>query len=110
VDVSDDGCPIAIKFKDVNAFRSRTIERWAGKTFEPGACVASDRLAYFEAATKSGCKHNLFVTGDGPENMTLEVFTQVNTMIGNVKMLLQERITLFQKTFSTLSSRVQLPI
>jgi hypothetical protein len=85
VEVSDDGRPIAMKFKVVNAFRSCTIEHWAGKTLEPGACVVSDGLACFGAVTKSGCKHHPIVTGGGPESMTLEAFARVNTMIGNVK-------------------------
>ena len=85
VEVKNDGRPIAMKFKVVNAFRSRTIERWAVQSLEPGACVVSDGLSCFKAVTKTGCKHQPIVTGGGPESVTLEAFTWVNTMIGNVK-------------------------
>ncbi len=74
-----------MKFKVVNAFRSHPIEYWAKQSLEPGAYVASDGLACFKAVTKTGCKHQFIVTGGGPESMTLEAFTWVNTMIGNVK-------------------------
>lgn len=85
VEVTDDGHPIAMKFKVVNAFRSGSIERWAAQSLEPGTYVVSDGLACFKAVTKTGCKHQSIVTGGGHESMTLEAFTWVNTMIGNVK-------------------------
>ena len=85
VEVTDDGHPIAMKFKVINAFRAGTIERWAAQSLEPGTCVVSDGLACFKAVTKTGCTHQSIVTGGGHESMTLEAFTWVNTMIGNVK-------------------------
>ncbi len=85
VEVSADGHPIAMKFKVVNAFRSRIIEHWANQSLVSGAYVVSDGLACFEAVTKAGCQHQSIVTGGGPESMKLEAFTWVNTMIGNVK-------------------------
>jgi transposase-like protein len=85
VEVSEDGRPIAMKFKVVNAFRAHTIECWAKQSLEPGTYVVSDGLACFKAVTKTGCKHHSIVTGGGHESMTLEAFTWVNTMIGNVK-------------------------
>ena len=48
VEVSEDGCPIAMKFKVVNAFRSHPIECWAKQSLEPGTCVVSDGLACFK--------------------------------------------------------------
>ncbi len=65
---------------------ARNIERWAAQSLEPGTYVVSDGLACFKAVAKTGCHHQSIVTGGGgPESMTLEAFTWVNTMIGNVK-------------------------
>jgi hypothetical protein len=49
----------------------------------PSSRVVSDGLACFAAVTESGCQR--FVTGGGPEGVSLEAFTWVNTMISNVK-------------------------
>ncbi len=65
--------------------RKLCIDRWAAQSLEPGTCVVSDGLACFEAVTKTGCKHYPIITGGGPESKTLDAFTWVNTMIGNVK-------------------------
>ena len=47
VEVTDDGHPIAMKFKVINAFRPRSIERWAAQSLMPGTDVVSDGLACF---------------------------------------------------------------
>ena len=104
VEVKSDGRPIAMKFKVVNAFRSRTIERWAAQSLEPGACVVSDGLSCFKAVIKTGCKHQPIVTGGGPESVTLEAFTWLNTMLGNVKnAAIGAYHAVSKKAFATLS-------
>ena len=50
------------------------------------ACtVVSDGLGCFSAVQDAGCEHQAIVTGGGPASVTLEAFTWINTMIGNVK-------------------------
>jgi hypothetical protein len=34
---------------------------------------------------EAGCHHEAIVTGGGPQSVTMEAYTWVNTMIGNVK-------------------------
>ena len=69
----------------VKGFRNSEIKRWAGKHLEPGNLVYSDGLACFSAVLDQGCHHYSIVTGGGPDSVTREEFTWVNTMIGNVK-------------------------
>ena len=77
--------PIAMNLNVVKGFRASEIKRWAGKYLEPGSLVYSDGLACFSAVLDCGCHHYSIVTGGGPDSVTKEEFTWVNTMIGNVK-------------------------
>mgnify|MGYP000444467178 CR=1 FL=1 len=85
VEVTPDGHPIAMNMNVVKGFQSKEIERWSKKHLAPGSSVVSDGLACFASVQKAGCLHTSIVTGGGPDCVTLEEFTWVNTMIGNVK-------------------------
>ncbi|PCI43747.1 MAG: IS1595 family transposase [Proteobacteria bacterium] len=85
VSVNEDGHPIAMNMNVVNGFRSREIASWAKKHLSADSHVVSDGLACFNAVTEAGCQHTRIVTGGGAECVTIEAFTWVNTMIGNVK-------------------------
>jgi len=69
----------------VTGFRKRDIASWAKNHLCADYQVVSDGLSCFTAVTEAGCKHNSIITGSGPESMSIEAFTWVNTMIGNVK-------------------------
>jgi len=85
VSINEDGHPIAMNMNVVNGFRSREILSWAKKHMSADSHVVSDGLACFNAVSKVGCKHTKIVTGGGAACVTIEEFTWVNTMIGNVK-------------------------
>lgn len=68
----------------VDGFRTREIARWAKCHLSPDSHVVSDGLACFSAVKQAHCQHTAIVTGGGPECVTLETFTWVNTAIGNV--------------------------
>ena len=85
VALNEDHHPIAMNLNVVKGFQSNEIKRWAGKHLEPGSLVYSDGLACFSAVIKHGCHHYSIVTGGGPNSVTKEEFTWVNTIIGNVK-------------------------
>jgi hypothetical protein len=85
VSVNEKGHPIAMNMNVVNGFRSKEIARWAKHHLSPNSHVVSDGLACFAAVKEAGCQHTSIVTGGGPECVSLESFTWVNTMIGNVK-------------------------
>jgi len=85
VSVNEKGHPITMNMNVVNGFRSKEIARWAKRHLSVNSHVVSDGLACFSAVKDAGCQHTSIVTGGGPECVSLESFTWVNTMIGNVK-------------------------
>jgi transposase-like protein len=85
VSTDEQGHPIAMNMNVVEGFRTQEIARWAKKHLAPNSHVISDGLPCFNAVKEAQCSHEPIVTGGGPECVSLEAFTWVNTMIGNVK-------------------------
>jgi transposase-like protein len=85
VSLNEDGHPISMNMNVVNGFQLTEIARWAKQHVQPGSTIISDGLPCFSAVTQAGCRHTSIVTGGGPQSVTKEEFTWVNTMIGNVK-------------------------
>jgi transposase-like protein len=85
VSLNENGHPIAMNMNVVKGFKLTEIARWAKQHLTPGSLVISDGLACFSAVLETGCHHYSIVTGGGPESVTKEEFTWINTMIGNVK-------------------------
>jgi transposase-like protein len=85
VATNDDGHPIAMRMSKVKGFRKTEIFKWTLKHIDVNAIVVSDGLACFNGVSKAGREHYAVVTGGGPTSVTLDDFTWVNTMIGNVK-------------------------
>ncbi len=85
VSVNEKGHPVTMAMNVVDGFRSKAIAKWAKRHLSAGSLVVSDGLACFAAVSEAGCQHTAIVTGGGPACVTLETFTWVNTMIGNVK-------------------------
>jgi hypothetical protein len=90
VSVNEKGHPIAMNMNVVNGFRSKEIARWDKRHLSPNSHVVSDGLACFAVVKDAGCKHSSIVTSGGPEFVSLESFTWVNTMIDNVKRSMNE--------------------
>jgi ISXO2-like transposase domain len=84
VSLNGDGYPISMNMAVVKGFRLVEIAHWAKQHVQPGSTVISDGLPCFTAITQVGCSHINIVTGGGPQSVTKEEFTWVNTMIGNV--------------------------
>jgi transposase-like protein len=85
VSLNEDGHPISMNMNVVNGFQLTEIARWAKQHVQPGSTIVSDGLPCFSAVTQAGCSYTSIVTGGGPQSVTKEEFTWVNTMIGNVK-------------------------
>lgn len=85
VSIDDQGHPITMNMNVVEGFKSKEISRWAKQHLTMNCLVISDGLPCFSAVTEADCQHKPIVTGGGPECVTLESFTWVNTAIGNVK-------------------------
>lgn len=74
----------------VTSFRKKELENWAKKPLgEKTQYVVSDDLGAFTGIADAGRPHKAVVAGGGHESMTNELFTWVNTMIGNVKNFLK---------------------
>lgn len=85
VPVNEKGRPIAMNMNVANGFRSKEIAKRAQRHLGADSLVVSDGLACFAAVTDAGCQHIGIVTGGGPECVSLEALTWINTMISNVK-------------------------
>lgn len=85
VQTDEDGHPIAMRFTKLKGFRKAEISKWAQRHLVAGSLVVSDGLNCFCGVEAAGCQHERIVTGGGAASVTLDVFTWVNTMIGNVK-------------------------
>ena len=85
VATNEDGHPIAMRLTKVKGFRKAEIAHWAEKHLQSCCCVVSDGLNCFGGVEDAGCEHEAIVTGGGPASVSLEAFTWINTMIGNVK-------------------------
>jgi len=85
VALNEDRHPVGMSLHVVKGFRSNEVARRAKKRLLPGSVVCSDGLACFATVIDAGCHHTAIVTGGGPQSVTREEFTWVNTMIGNVK-------------------------
>jgi transposase-like protein len=85
VQTNAEGHPIAMRLTRLRGFRTEEIEHWAQRHLAAASLVVSDGLSCFAGVQSAGCQHTAIVTGGGPGSVTLEAFTWVNTMIGNVK-------------------------
>lgn len=85
VQTNEEGHPIAMRFTRVKGFSKEEISQWAKRHLSAACTVVSDGLGCFSAVQDAGCEHEAIVTGGGPASVTLEAFTWINTMIGNVK-------------------------
>ncbi|MFZ2169734.1 MAG: IS1595 family transposase [Methylococcaceae bacterium] len=85
VSLNKEGHPIAMNMNVVKGFRLTEISRWAKQHLQPNSTIISDGLPCFSAVKEAGCRHISIVTGGGPQSVTKEEFTWINTLIGNVK-------------------------
>lgn len=85
VQTDENNHPIYMRFNAVDAFRRKTMQEWAEHALALGTRVFSDGLACFRGIADAGCDHTAVVTGGGYASMENEIFTWVNTMLGNVK-------------------------
>lgn len=85
VSLNEAGHPDAMNMQVVKGFRLNEISKWARHHLQPKSTVISDGLSCFSAVKEADCYHLSIVTGGGPESVSKEEFTWVNTMLGNVK-------------------------
>ena len=85
VQTNDDGHPLYMRFNAIDNFRRKTMQEWAEHALKKGTQVVSDGLSCFRGIEDAGSHHTPVITGGGHASMENEVFTWVNTMLGNVK-------------------------
>ncbi|WP_281649235.1 IS1595 family transposase, partial [Parendozoicomonas sp. Alg238-R29] len=86
VETNEENHPLSMRFSMVTSFRKEELELWAKKHLSSQTqLVISDGLGAFIGIANAGHLHKAVVTGGGHASMSNELFTWVNTMIGNVK-------------------------
>ena len=85
VQTDDDNHPIYMRFNAIDHFRRKDVKEWAEHALKRGTQVISDGLSCFRGIADAGCKHKAVITGGGYASMENELFTWVNTILGNVK-------------------------
>jgi hypothetical protein len=85
VQTSEDQHPLYAVFSPVSGFSYEAVEEWATCNLAPSTTVVSDGLSCFAAVTRAGCIHEPQVVGKGRRSTTMECFTWVNTILGNLK-------------------------
>ena len=85
VQTNSEAHPVYMRFNAVENFRRKTMKEWAEHALNLGTQVVSDGLSCFRGVADAGCRHTAVVTGGGHESMENELFTWVNTMLGNMK-------------------------
>ena len=85
VQTDDENHPLYMRFNAVDNFRRKTMKEWAEHALKRGTQVVSDGLSCFCGIKEAGCDHKAVITGGGHASMENELFTWVNTMLGNVK-------------------------
>lgn len=90
VQTDENNHPLYMRFSMLTSFRKKELKLWSEKHLgRDTLCVFSDGLGAFNGISDAGYLHKAIVTGGGHESMENELFTWVNTMIGNVKNSLQ---------------------
>lgn len=85
VETTDDGKPVQVHFRPIEAFSLEALEIWAKKNITEGSLVVSDGLGCFKAVTAANCKHQVHICGSGKKSVKNAAFLWVNTLLGNLK-------------------------
>lgn len=85
VQTNDQNHPIYAVFSKVKAFTSREVTAWAHRTLATATLVVSDGLGCFCSVSNADCQHQREIVGTGRKSTSMECFTWVNTILGNLK-------------------------
>ena len=85
VQTNNQNRPVYAMFSPVKAFSNEEIADWASRSLAPGTQVISDGLWCFTSVTEADCSHQREVVGKSRKSTSMECFTWVNTILGNLK-------------------------
>ena len=86
VSTNEAGHPLRVKVAAIDGFTRKAIAEWAKTNLLPGCDVRSDGLQCFAGVIDAGCAHSFIVVGQRKPR-ELPQFTWVNTILGNLKAL-----------------------
>lgn len=61
------------------------VEIWAKRSLVPSSLVISDGLWCFQAVEAAGCFHQREIVGKERKSASMECFSWINTILGNLK-------------------------
>jgi transposase-like protein len=85
VQTNEKNHPIYAVFSPLKTFSREEIATFAHQSLTPSARVVSDGLWCFTAVKEAGCTHQREVVGKKRKSTSMECFTWVNTILGNLK-------------------------
>lgn len=85
VQTNDQHHPQYALFSKVTSFSSNEVTAWARQSLVPATLVVSDGLGCFRSVATAGCDQQREVVGSGRKSTSMECFTWVNTILGNLK-------------------------
>jgi ribosomal protein L37AE/L43A len=85
VQTSNQNHPIYAVFSQVKAFTREEVAAWANRSLVPATTVVSDGFKCFRAVSEAGCLQQEEVVGKSRKSTSMECFTWVNTILGNLK-------------------------
>lgn len=85
VQTNDQHHPRYAVFSTVKSFSSNEVKAWAHRSLVPATLVVSDGLGCFRSVASAGCDQQREVVGSGRKSTSMECFTWVNTILGNLK-------------------------
>lgn len=85
VQTNKQGHPRYAVFSTVKSFCREEVELWARRSLVPCSLVVSDGLWCFQAVEAAGCFHQREVVGKERKSTSMECFSWINTVLGNLK-------------------------
>jgi len=85
VQTNNQGHPLYAIFSTVKSFCKEEVEMWARRSLVPSTLVVSDGLWCFQAVEAIGCFHQREIVGKDRKSTSMECFSWINTVLGNLK-------------------------
>jgi len=85
VQTNKQGHPLYAVFSTVKSFCRQEVELWARRSLVPCSLVVSDGLRCFQAVEAAGCLHQREVVGKERKSTSMDCFSWINTVLGNLK-------------------------
>ena len=85
VQTNKQGHPLYAVFTTVKSFCREEVELWARRSLVPSSLVVSDGLWCFQAVELAECFHQREIVGKERKSTSMECFSWINTVLGNLK-------------------------